>query len=74
MAHARPPQVVFTIISYIVGVLVFTILVGIMSSIVLSLNRSGQMYVEKLQVSTRGGGRQAGGGGQVEGASSSGGN
>ncbi|GIL57961.1 hypothetical protein Vafri_13167 [Volvox africanus] len=43
-------EVVFTICSYIVGVVFYTILVGIMSSIVLSLNRSGQMYVEKLQI------------------------
>ncbi|PNH08058.1 Potassium/sodium hyperpolarization-activated cyclic nucleotide-gated channel 4, partial [Tetrabaena socialis] len=43
-------EVVFTICCYLVGVVCYAVLVGIMSTIVLSLNRSGQMYVEKLQV------------------------
>eukprot|EP00198_Chlamydomonas_reinhardtii_P008987 XP_001698324.1 predicted protein [Chlamydomonas reinhardtii] len=43
-------EVVFTIVCYIVGVFFYAMLIGVMSSIVLSLNRSGQMYVEKLQI------------------------
>lgn len=43
-------EVVFTIASYIIGVLFYTLLIGVVGSIVASLNTSGQQYVEKLQV------------------------